>query len=118
MARTVTYNGNVYEVENSEATVEQIKMSMTEIYPELERATAIEDENGNITFRVQAGTKGMARTVTYNGNVYQVDDDNYTPEEIQASMTEIYPELERADYVEDENGNITFRVQAGTKGEA
>jgi ribulose-5-phosphate 4-epimerase/fuculose-1-phosphate aldolase len=116
MARTVTYNGNVYEVENSNATADQIKASMAEIFPELERATAVTDTAGNITFRVQAGTKGMARTVSYNGNVYQVDDNNYTPEDIQKSMAEIFPELERATYTQDQNGNITFRVQAGTKG--
>jgi ribulose-5-phosphate 4-epimerase/fuculose-1-phosphate aldolase len=116
MSRTVSYNGNVYEVENAQATADEIKASMAELFPELSRAVAVTDANGNITFKVQAGTKGMARTVTYNGNVYQVDNDQYTPAEIQKSMAELFPELTRATYVEDTNGNITFKVQAGTKG--
>lgn len=116
MAKTVTYNGNVYEVENNGATADQIKASMAEIFPELERASVVEDAAGNITFRVAAGTKGAGRTVSYNGNVYQVDDANYTPEDIQKSLSEIFPELERATYTEDASGNLTFRVQAGTKG--
>jgi hypothetical protein len=116
MSRTVTYNGNVYKVENAQATPDQIKASMAEIFPELSRATAVTDANGNITFKVQAGTKGMARTVTYNGNVYQVDNDQYSAADIQKSMAEIFPELARATYTEDANRNLTFKVQAGTKG--
>lgn len=56
------------------------------------------------------------RTVTHMGNVYQIEDENATVEEIKAAMVSLFPELDRAEAIEDENGNITFSISAGTKG--
>lgn len=56
------------------------------------------------------------RTATYMGNVYQIEDDNLDKEQVKDAMAMLFPELERAEAIEDENGNISFSIAAGTKG--
>lgn len=56
------------------------------------------------------------RTVTHMGNVYQIEDPNLDKEQVKQAMVSLFPELERAEAIEDEHGNITFSISAGTKG--
>mgnify|MGYP001162013715 CR=1 FL=1 len=116
MARTVIYGTNRLTVEDDSLTVEEIKASMAEIFPELKNATATVEGN-EIRFEVKAGTKGMARTVIYGTNRLTVEDDSLTVEEIKASMAEIFPELKNATATVEGN-EIRFEVKAGTKGMA
>jgi hypothetical protein len=39
-----------------------------------------------------------------------------SPEEIQATVAEFFPEVANASYKEDSEGNVTFVKQTGTKG--
>ena len=111
--RTVLYGGNELVIEDASLTVEQIKASMSDIFPELKNATATVEGNV-IKFEVKAGTKG-ARTVQYGGNELTIDDDNLTVEQIKASMSDIFPELKNAT-ASVEGEIIKFEVKAGTKG--
>jgi hypothetical protein len=86
---------------------------MSEIFPELKNAT-FEVVGDEIRFTVKAGTKG-ARVVVYGSNRLNVEDDSLKPEEIQASMSEIFPELKNATF-EVVGDEIRFTVKAGTKG--
>ena len=114
MARVVVYGSNRLNVEDDSLTAKEIQASMSEIFPELKNAT-YEEVGNEIHFTVKAGTKGMARVVVYGSNRLNVEDDSLTPKEIQASMSEIFPELKNATY--EESGNeIIFTVKAGTKG--
>lgn len=113
MARTVQYGGNELNIDDDTLTVEQIKASMSDIFPELKNAIA-HVEGDIIKFEVKAGTKG-ARVVVYGGNSLNIDDDALTVAQIQASMSDIFPELKNA--TANVNGDtITFEVKAGTKG--
>lgn len=114
MARTVNYGGNELVIEDDSLTVAQIQASMADIFPELKNATANVD-GLTITFEVKAGTKGMARTVHYGGNELNIEDDNLTVAQIQASMSDIFPELKNATALV-EGDIIRFEVKAGTKG--
>ena len=114
MARTVVYGSNELNVEDDNLTAKEIQASMSELFPELKNATFVEQDN-KIIFTVKAGTKGMARTVVYGSNNLNVDDDNLTAKEIQASMSELFPELKNATFVEQDD-KIIFTVKAGTKG--
>jgi DNA-binding protein YbaB len=116
MARKVIYGSNVYDIEDDSLSGKQIQASMSELFPELKNATFVE-EDGKIIFTVKAGTKGMARKVIYGSNVYDIEDDSLSGKQIQASMSELFPELKNATFVE-EDGKIIFTVKAGTKGMA
>ena len=41
---------------------------------------------------------------------------NATPEEVQSSLSEIFPEVAHAQITADKTGNLCFTVVAGTKG--
>lgn len=114
MARTVVYGTNRLTVEDDTLNVEQIKGSMSEIFAELANAT-YEVRGNEIHFTVKAGTKGMARTVVYGTNRLTVEDDTLTPDQIKASMSEIFAELANATY-EVRGNEVHFTVKAGTKG--
>lgn len=113
--RTVVYGGNRLSITDDSLTVDQIKRSMSDIYPELANAEATV-VGSEIHFKVKAGTKGATRTVVYGGNRLSITDDALTPAEIQRSMADIYPELANATY-EVVGSEIHFKVKAGTKGE-
>lgn len=114
MARVVVYGSNRLNVEDDALTPSEIQGSMSEIFPELKNATfdVVGDE---IRFTVKAGTKGMARVVVYGSNRLNVEDDALDPKDIQASMSEIFPELKNATF-EVVGDEIRFTVKAGTKG--
>jgi hypothetical protein len=57
----------------------------------------------------------QTRVVVYGSNRLNVEDASLTPAEIQASMSEIFPELKNATY-EVVGNEIRFTVKAGTKG--
>lgn len=57
------------------------------------------------------------RTVTYAGVRYEITEDNLSAREIKTIMAETWPELERASITEDAQGNISFTVSGGTKGD-
>lgn len=114
MARTVVYGSNRLNVEDDNLTAKEIQASMSELFPELKNAT-FEEVGDEIRFTVKAGTKGMARTVVYGSNRLNVEDDNLTAKEIQASMSELFPELKNATF-EEVGDEIRFTVKAGTKG--
>jgi hypothetical protein len=114
MTRVVVYGSNRLNVEDSSLTPSEIQASMSEIFPELKNAT-YEVVGNEIRFTVKAGTKGMARVVVYGSNRLNVEDDSLKPEEIQASMSEIFPELKNATF-EVVGDEIRFTVKAGTKG--
>jgi TFIIF-interacting CTD phosphatase-like protein len=116
MARKVIYGSNVYDIEDDNLTGKQIQASMSELFPELKNATFVEEDD-KIVFTVKAGTKGMARKVIYGSNVYDIEDDNLSGKQIQASMSELFPELKNATFVEEDD-KIVFTVKAGTKGMA
>lgn len=113
MARTVVYGTNRLTVEDDTLNVEQIKASMSEIFAELANAS-YEVRGNEIHFSVKAGTKG-ARTVVYGTNRLTVEDDTLSPEQIKASMSEIFAELANASY-EVRGNEVHFTVKAGTKG--
>lgn len=113
-ARTVVYGSNRLNVEDASLSAKEIQASMAEIFPELKNAT-FEEVGNEIIFTVKAGTKGMARTVVYGSNRLNVDDDSLSAKEIQASMSEIFPELKNATF-EESGSEIIFTVKAGTKG--
>lgn len=114
MARTVVYGSNRLSIEDDSLSVNEIKESMSEIFPELKNATATTQGN-EIHFEVKAGTKGMARVVVYGSNRLSIEDDSLSAKEIQDSMSEIFPELKNATY-ETVGDEIRFTVKAGTKG--
>jgi DNA-binding protein YbaB len=123
MARKVIYGSNKFDIEDASLSAKDIQASMSELFPELKNATYTEDAAGNITFTVKAGTKGMAsgpsRKVIYGSNKFDIEDASLSAKDIQASMSELFPELKNATYVEDTvNNTITFTVKAGTKGMA
>lgn len=113
MARTVVYGTNRLAIEDDSLSVEEIKASMSEIFPELKNASA-RTVGSEIHFEVKAGTKG-ARTVVYGTNRLAIEDDSLSVSEIKASMSEIFPELKNATAREVGN-EIHFEVKAGTKG--
>jgi hypothetical protein len=55
------------------------------------------------------------RTVHYRYNNFDIEDDTLTPEQIRESLTDLFPELEKATY-RTEGTDIYFDVQADTKG--
>ena len=114
MARTVVYGSNRLTVEDDSLSAKEIQASMSEIFPELKNATFTE-QGSEIHFTVKAGTKGMARTVVYGSNRLTVEDDSLSAKEIQASMSEIFPELKNATF-QEQGSEIHFTVKAGTKG--
>lgn len=57
--RTVHYRENTFDIHDGDLTVAQIKESLVEVFPELEKATH-RVEGNDIYFEVQAGTKGYA----------------------------------------------------------
>jgi DNA-binding protein YbaB len=117
-SRKVIYGSNKFDIEDASLSAAQIQASMSELFPELKNASYVEDkENNTITFTVKAGTKGMARKVIYGSNKFDIEDDSLTAKEIQASMSELFPELKNATFVEGD-GQIVFTVKAGTKGMA
>lgn len=116
MARKVVYGSNTLDVEDDSLSVKEIQASMSEIFPELKNAEA-SVQGDNIVFTVKAGTKGMARKVVYGSNTLDVEDDSLSVKEIQASMSEIFPELKNAE-ASVQGDNIVFTVKAGTKGMA
>lgn len=113
MARTVVYGTNRLTIEDNNLSVQDIKASMADIFPELKNATAsqVGDE---IHFEVKAGTKG-ARTVVYGTNRLTIEDDNLSVQDIKASMADIFPELKNAT-ASQVGEEIHFEVKAGTKG--
>lgn len=115
MARTVVYGTNRLAIEDDSLSVNEIKASMSEIFPELKNATAT-TQGSEIHFEVKAGTKGMARTVVYGTNRLAIEDDSLSVNEIKASMSEIFPELKNATAT-TQGDEIHFEVKAGTKGE-
>ena len=114
MARTVVYGANRLNIEDDSLSIEDIKSSMSEIFPEIKSAEA-SLENGEIHFKVKAGTKGMARTVVYGANRLSIEDDSLSVSDIQSSMAEIFPEIKSAEATL-EGAEIHFKVKAGTKG--
>ena len=40
------------------ATIDEVRANLAEIFPEIDNAEVDEDINGNLTFTVRAGTKG------------------------------------------------------------
>src|SRR5437764_13738909 len=99
--RVVVYGSNRLNVEDTSLSPSEIQASMSEIFPELKNAT-YEVAGSEIRFTVKAGTKGsgsgQARVVVYGSNRLNVEDASLSPEEIQASMSEIFPELKNATY--------------------
>jgi DNA-binding protein YbaB len=116
MARKVVYGSNSFDIEDDSLTAKDIQASMSELFPELKNAT-FEEADGKIVFTVKAGTKGMARKVVYGSNSFDIEDDSLSAKDIQASMSELFPELKNATFTE-EDGKIVFTVKAGTKGMA
>ena len=60
MARYARYDGNVFEVPEG-SSAEDVRASLTSVYPQLENATVTEVTEGNSTyieFAVRASTKG------------------------------------------------------------
>lgn len=114
-ARTVVYNNDEFPVTNDALSAEQVRKTFADtMYPELANATA-KEEDGVITFELQAGTKG-ARKVVYNNDEYPVTNDDLTAEQVRKTFAEtMYPELSNAT-AKEEDGVITFELQAGTKG--
>ena len=55
------------------------------------------------------------RKVKYNTFELNVDVD-LSIDEIREELAEIFPEIENADYTQDEEGTITFTMRAGEKG--
>lgn len=97
-------------------TDEQIKSTMSSIYPELSNAT-VHRQNGVVTFSLTAGTKGAAGVIQYGETRIQMDNlDGMTDEQIKSTMSSIYPELSNAT-VNRQNGVVTFSLTAGTKGD-
>ena len=58
MSRTAYYRENQFDINDDALTIPQIKESLVEFFPELEKATH-RVEGDNIYFEVQAGTKGI-----------------------------------------------------------
>lgn len=113
-ARTVVYGSNRLNVEDSSLSAKEIQASMSELFPELKNATFVE-QGSEIIFTVKAGTKGASRTVVYGSNRLNVEDASLSAKEIQASMSELFPELKNATF-EEVGDEIRFTVKAGTKG--
>lgn len=117
MARTVVYGTNRLTIEDASLSVQDIKASMADIFPELKNATATE-VGSEIHFEVKAGTKGAStgsRTVVYGTNRLTIEDTSLSVADIKASMADIFPELKNASAQEIGN-EIHFTVKAGTKG--
>lgn len=113
--RVVVYGSNRLNVEDASLSAKEIQASMSEIFPELKNAT-FEEVGNEIRFTVKAGTKGAGtRVVVYGSNRLNVEDESLSAKEIQASMSEIFPELKNATY-EEVGNEIRFTVKAGTKG--
>lgn len=115
--RVVVYGENRLNIDDATLSVKDIQASMSDIFPELKNATATEVGN-EIHFEVKAGTKGMAdgvRVVVYGENRLNIDDATLSVKDIQASMSDIFPELKNATATEVGN-EIHFEVKAGTKG--
>lgn len=117
MARKAIYNNQELEIANDALTPEQVKDAFANTsYPELKNATAYTDEDGNIRFQLQAGTKG-ARKAIYNNQELEIANDALTPDQVKDAFANTsYPELKNATAYTDEDGNIRFQLQAGTKG--
>lgn len=114
--RVVVYGENRLNIDDAALSVNEIKDSMSDIFPELKNATATEIGN-EIHFEVKAGTKGAAgtRVVVYGENRLNIDDAALSVSEIKDSMSDIFPELKNATATEVGN-EIHFEVKAGTKG--
>lgn len=115
MARTVIYGSNdPFTIMDDSLSLEQIKNTMADFFPELKNATPRQEGN-NIYFDVKAGTKG-ARTVIYGSNdPFTIMDDSLSLEQIKNTMADFFPELKNAT-PRQEGNNIYFDVKAGTKG--
>lgn len=97
--------------------LEEIKVAMSEIFPELKNATVTQEGN-TIRFAPKAGTKGMAEQVEVIYGDTTLNVDASTPlNEIKTAMSEIFPELKNAT-VTQEGNTIRFAPKAGTKGMA
>jgi cold shock CspA family protein len=115
MARTVIYGQNEpFTIENDSLSLNQIRDTMAEFFPELKNATP-RQEGDKVYFDVKAGTKG-ARTVIYGQNEpFTIENDSLSLNQIRDTMAEFFPELKNAT-PRQEGDKVYFDVKAGTKG--
>lgn len=114
--KTLVYGNTRIELENADTmNDQQIKDTVSSIYPELANAQVVRSGN-EITFSLQAGTKGALGVVKYGQTSIELEGlTDMTDEQIKSTVSSIYPELANAQVVR--NGNeVTFSLQAGTKG--
>ena len=114
MSKKVIYGANILNV-GDEVTVADAKSRLSQFYPEIANATATTASNGDITFTVQSGSKGMSKKVVYGANVITVGDE-VTVADAKSRLSQFYPELANASAAVADNGDITFTVQSGSKG--
>ena len=96
-------------------TISSVKETLAKFYPEIRRAEGFIDDEGNMQFRVTAGTKGSGKLAIYGETRLPITDGD-TISSVKETLAKFYPEIRRAEGFIDDDGNMQFRVTAGTKG--
>jgi phage terminase Nu1 subunit (DNA packaging protein) len=109
---TVVY-GETRLVVEAGTSLNDVKASMAQIFPELKNAEAVLS-GSEVHFKVKAGTKGAGLTVVY-GETKLVVEEGTSLDDVKASMSQIFPELRNAEATLV-GSEIHFKVKAGTKG--
>jgi hypothetical protein len=95
-------------------TIASVKDTLAKFYPEIRRSEGYIDENGDMRFRVSAGTKGANFAIYGETRLPLTETD--TIASVKDTLAKFYPEIRRSEGYIDENGDMRFRVSAGTKG--
>ena len=110
---TVVYGDTTLSVPAG-TSLDSVKESMTQIFPELKNAEAVL-EGSTIKFKVKAGTKGMSNLTVVYGDTRLSVPAGSSLDAVKESMSQIFPELKSAE-AKLVGSEVHFAVKAGTKG--
>ena len=99
----------------ADLSVTQVREIWEAVHPSLANATAVEMEDGSVSFQVRAGTKGADKTYKFGEETITAPED-LSVAQVREIWEAVHPSLANATAVEMGDGSVEFQVRAGTKG--